>query len=219
MDQATSEPRFGDSPPFPSGSGHTPARGKLAFIAGFGLSPLWLAIVLLWLGARGAGAEYWTAAPWLLLVALPACLITLLIALATLAVYDRSSGIESRRRSIAINAFLLLVIAVTAATGVLWLRHEQKQREIEIEQRLVLDFVREEKRVAEAAGGPFTTSLMATTLVQGTPVRYEVAVYAPNTVYALVDVARSPSGPVFSLACVTPLSLGKRDPFKDPCRQ
>lgn len=218
MSQATSEAQFGETLPIAAASGLTGAR-QAWFVAGFGLLPLWLALGLLYLGGQQAPAGYWTAAPWLLVAIVPACLVTLLVALATLAIYARASGIESRRRRIAINTFLLLVLAVSAAAGVLWLRHEQRQEEIRIEQQLVLDFVQEETRIREAARGPFTTSLMATTLVQGDPVRYDIAVYAPHTVYALVDVVRSPKGPVFSLACITPLSLGKRDPFKDPCRQ
>jgi hypothetical protein len=46
----------------------------------FGLLPFWLALTLLFIGAATShSAEYWNAAPWILLVAVPASIVTLLL--------------------------------------------------------------------------------------------------------------------------------------------
>lgn len=51
------------------------------------------------------------------------------------------------------------------------------------------------------------------------PSRYELSVSGDKSAYAIVDVTRSSGMAKFSLACLTQLSLGRRDPFKDACKQ
>ncbi|MFC3552261.1 hypothetical protein ACFOLC_14750 [Lysobacter cavernae] len=46
----------------------------------FGLFPLWLALTLMLIGgATTKSAEYWNTTPWLLLAAIPACIVTLVL--------------------------------------------------------------------------------------------------------------------------------------------
>lgn len=64
-------------------SGPRPAGGKGASLKArllFGLLPFWLALtILLAGGATTTSAEYWNAAPWLLLAAIPVSIVTLLL--------------------------------------------------------------------------------------------------------------------------------------------
>lgn len=46
----------------------------------FGLLPFWIALTLMLLGgATSRSADYWNAAPWLLVIAVPASIVTLLV--------------------------------------------------------------------------------------------------------------------------------------------
>lgn len=51
------------------------------------------------------------------------------------------------------------------------------------------------------------------------PSRYIVSVGGDKSAYAVVDASRSSGNVQFTLACLTHLSLGMRDPFKDECKQ
>jgi hypothetical protein len=54
----------------------------------------------------------------------------------------------------------------------------------------------------------------------GLPSRYTVSIDGTRkAVYAEIDVSRSGNSSNFVLACVTHLSIGQRDPFKDVCAQ
>jgi len=51
------------------------------------------------------------------------------------------------------------------------------------------------------------------------PSRYIVSVGGDKPAYAVIEVSRSSGNAQFTLACLTHLSLGMRDPFKDECKQ
>ena len=52
------------------------------------------------------------------------------------------------------------------------------------------------------------------------PIRYTVLIGGTSKrVYAEIDVSRADTQSNFVLACVTQLSMGQRDPFKDICSQ
>lgn len=60
----------------PDSKGGSSARARYIF----GLLPLWIAMTVLLIGgATTRSAEYWNAAPWLLVAAIPASLVTLLL--------------------------------------------------------------------------------------------------------------------------------------------
>lgn len=65
-------------------TGPQPGSGKGASLKArllFGLLPFWIALTLMLAGgATTRSAEYWNAAPWLLMAAIPASIVTLLLA-------------------------------------------------------------------------------------------------------------------------------------------
>lgn len=98
---------------------------KVIFFAGFGFLPLWVAIAVVCLGSLRASApfEYWAVAPWLIIFSVPVCVVTLVIALVTLVIYNRTPGNPSQKSKIAATSFLLCVLVVGAIAAALWVRH------------------------------------------------------------------------------------------------
>lgn len=92
---------------------------------------------------------------------------------------------------------------------------------IQKEWSLVLDFVKNHKDVIREAGGVGEVSPAISRIQsQATlPDRYEVSVSGNKTIYAIVDVSRSAGDAKFTLACISHLSHGHREAFKDPCKQ
>ena len=96
------------------------------------------------------------------------------------------------------------------------------RREIEKEKISVTKFVKTRKAVLREAGeiefadvATYTTEPNAKL-----PARYTVSVDgATKTVYVEVNVSRSAHETKFTLACITSLSPGQRDSFKDVCVQ
>src|SRR4051812_19059297 len=88
---------------------------RVLFFIGFGLLPLWIAIIAVAKGAAGRGAEYASAAPWLIVIAIFICGITWSMARATLYVFDRSEGTLARKLGIAIAALLSMFALICVA--------------------------------------------------------------------------------------------------------
>jgi hypothetical protein len=83
----------------------------------------------------------------------------------------------------------------------------------------VIEMAKHHPEVTRAAGQPreaFPESHI-TNHGEVMPSRYIVAI--AGGAYAVFDVLRLSGKPKFTLACVTHLSMGRRDPFKDICRQ
>ena len=96
-----------------------PAMWYLAF----GLLPAWIALALMLLGSMHRSPEYWAAAPWLLVLAVPMCAVTLAMAGVTHAVHARATGSASRRLRRAGSALAAMAAIVLALIALLWLRH------------------------------------------------------------------------------------------------
>jgi hypothetical protein len=204
---------------------------KLALFLGYGLLPLWGAVVIVFVGGlRSRSSEYWAAAPWLIVVSVPMCVATLSVCAITVAVRAGASGDEGRKFRIAARAFWSLNLVIGAIVGALWLRHESLENERKMEEGLALDFVRNHSAVIHRAGSnPAVTPASSTTRSSDAmPFRYEFSVDTRNRserthgaryIFAIVSVSRSSGKREFTLDCLTTLSLGRRDPFKDPCKQ
>ena len=60
----------------PEGEGNNSTKGRCYFR----LAPFWIALTILLVGgATTSSSEYWNAAPWLLVAAIPASLVSLLL--------------------------------------------------------------------------------------------------------------------------------------------
>lgn len=89
------------------------------------------------------------------------------------------------------------------------------------EMALVTGFVKSHEQVIREAGGipevyPESSLLKRAEVM---PYRYIVSVVGATTVHAVVDVSRSGGKPSFTLACVSRIPPGQRDPRKDVCAQ
>lgn len=97
----------------------------------------------------------------------------------------------------------------------------QANQTIEREWLQVMDFVRRSADVARLVGTIKGVGRESSTMKSGevVPSRYIVSVSADKPGYAVVNVSRTSGNAEFSLACVTHISMGQRDPFKDVCSQ
>lgn len=192
---------------------------KIFFVLGFGLLPLWLAIIVVSLGGilPSRSFEYWTAAPWLVIASLPICVATFLIAVATLFIHDLTPGDQSQKLKVATKFFWSFVLIAGATGGALGLRYEYRQQDIAIEEGLALDFVKNNKTVIQKVGHSFEPSLStASQASDGRRVRYEFSVGA---LYAIVSVSRLSGNPEFTLDCITPIVWVARDANNYSCMQ
>jgi hypothetical protein len=89
------------------------------------------------------------------------------------------------------------------------------------EERLAFDYVKNNKQIIKLVGGSVETSPASPTSYSNdrNKGRYDFSIMGAKTIYAIVDVNRSSGKPEFSLACVTTLSMGAREAFKDVCTQ
>lgn len=91
----------------------------IAWFLIFGLLPFWASLVIVILGSNGR-AEYWAAAPWLVVIAIPFCVITLITAGVTYAVYVATDGSSWRKLKYAGGCWILLSALVLAGGAVFW---------------------------------------------------------------------------------------------------
>jgi hypothetical protein len=193
---------------------------KIIFVIGFGLLPVIAASIFVYIESfsyHGPSSEYWTVAPWYIIAAMPVSLVTFSIATVTLLVYGGVSGDRSRKRRIASASFALMALVAVGAAGFYLMNHEKQKQDLKDEQFLAQEFVRKNPAVIQAVGEKF--GVYPAVVVGQVPIRYEFSVRSDATVYAIVDVSRVSGHPEFSLACMTPVSIGYRDSSKHPCAQ
>jgi hypothetical protein len=86
---------------------------KLLLIVILGLWPLWVAVVWVIAGARhfaGSANDYWSAAPWIIVVSIPVCVVTTVMAFAANYVFHRSEGGPLRKFILAALVYLGAVL-------------------------------------------------------------------------------------------------------------
>jgi hypothetical protein len=192
---------------------------KFAFILGFGLLPLWVATVVVFLGGLlpSRSSEYWAVAPWLVIASIPVCGVSLFIALATLTRHALASGDRTQKYGAARSLFWSLTLLAGVIVGALWLRHEYRQHDFKLEEGLAIEFVKSHALVIQKGGGGSSPSMVAITKNHdGVPVKYEIGM---RLGYAIVSVVQLSGHREFNLDCITTLSLGERDPTRSPCDQ
>jgi hypothetical protein len=194
---------------------------RFVFLAGYGLLPLWAAIAFIAFGFMTMRSDYAGMTLWSLVVAVPACAVTLLVANVGVAIYSRAAGDRWRKLRLSVGFVLLANVGIVLAGVLLWLNKRENDEYVQAEKALVEQFTRSNTTVREAAGEPITVSINSYTFHKSgpLPVQYDVSVSGLRTVYAIVEVDRTSKPPAFRLLCTTPLYMGQRDPLKSPCAQ
>lgn len=115
-------------------------------------------------------------------------------------------------------AFISVAVYVAIVPFILYTNRQHKTS-LTVEKQLALDFVKQNKKVMQEAGGRSTVVLNSFNTAQDEVVYYDISVYGEKTIYAIVEVSHASEIPAFTLACTTSLGMGSRDPYKHPCRQ
>jgi hypothetical protein len=88
------------------------------------------------------------------------------------------------------------------------------------EEELALSYTLNNAQLIALIGGPFEVyPASATTYQDASKGRHEYAIKGRDNLYVIVDVFRNSGTPQFAIACVTTLSMGKREAGKDDCAQ
>ena len=192
----------------------------IILFAGFGFLPFWIACIVVCIGwLRDRGGEYWLAGHWYMIFGFWASRVTLGIACITYVAFWVAPGDVSQQWKIALGVLGTLASAVLLFMGFLSLRSKYRQRKARAELVHALAYVRNHPAVIQIAGSQVKVSQGVCMETDDIPVRYEITINTPVPVYAIVDVSRPSGKALFTLACITPLSHGYRDPLKDPCEQ
>ena len=190
----------------------------------FGLLPFWISLVYVILGSIGRSSEYWAAAPWLVIAAVPFCAVTLVMAAVTYAVYAATGGDPSRKLKYAGGCFALLSAVVLIGIGFFWNRHATKQESKKEIQETGRAVVERSALVASIAPAGFRVGLYSSQFdASGELVRLTYYVYSidnfARSVMAIVDVPRSSAGLQLRVACVLAEGDYKNmESGSDPCR-
>lgn len=193
---------------------------RTAFVVLVGLLPLWAAILVVGFLAMGDSSTL-VVSPWLFLVAVPACAVSLLLVFLALAVHSRVKGDKSRKFKISAAVFAAGVAAIVITALLFLYQRQSLANDVKRETQMASNFVAEHQAVRLAVGDAPRVNLSSSTISRDgpMPVKYDFSVSGSKTVYAIVAVNRSGGVATFSLACITPLSPGKREAFKDDCAQ
>jgi len=189
------------------------------FYLSFGLAPFWIAIAVVFIQAPGGdGASiYWAAAPWLIVVSIPASVATLVISVVTHLIFVGTQSFTGKKSVATTVAFVSYIVLTGAVVTALWWRKEYNKKLDARAESLALEFVRSNKEVARAAGGNERVALASKSISDERAVRYEFSVSGTSTVYAIVNSSGPRSSPILTLTCTTKIAMSKRDPFKGPC--
>jgi len=194
---------------------------RVAFLLGYGLLPLWAAVALIVLAFAVMRSDLAGESLWALLVAVPACAVTLAITWATTRTYAEVSGSRARRLTLASGVFAAANATLVVAAASYWLAGENRTDVLRKEKSEVETFVSLNEVVRSAAGEPLRASVSLSTFVRSAPLpsRYEVSVAGAQTVYALVEVDRRVQPATFKLLCIMRRSQTQQDSQVDACSQ
>jgi hypothetical protein len=190
----------------------------------FGLLPFWVSLVYVVLGSRGRSPEYWAAAPWLVIAAVPLCAVTLVMASITYAVYAATAGDTSRKIKYASGCFAALSAIVLMGVGSFMNHRATKEEHKKKVQEAGQALVERSALVASVAPAGFRVGLSSSQFDgRGELRRLTYYVYSiddlTRSVMAIVDVARSTAEPQLSVACVLPeRDYKKLQAGSDPCK-
>jgi hypothetical protein len=198
---------------------------QVLFFIAVTLLPLWGSMVLVYLGGldRATGDGYWAAAPWLVILSAPFCVLTLLLASATLIVYQRASGGLARRMMVAAFTFVIgcgVVLAVAKATTG---RRDTDRAAVAAAERQALALVREDASLRDALGGVPQAQISGPyqDFVKEKARRFEVRATGPKaTLYVHVRVQDGPPRAGSArVECIARKRSAELPAFPDVCSQ
>jgi hypothetical protein len=183
-------------------------RSNLLLLVGFGLSPLWLSSVFVFAASFGdSGAEYWNAAPWLIVASIPVCAITLSMAAATSTVHSRTQGTLAQKRQNASKTFGLTSAVVLAVVGFLFLKHQIRAADFAAEKEAARRFTEQHPDVIALAPAGFKVSTTSWQRAPDLPVKFTHTITSPQDPLFLasaeVGVSRSDGQVKFWLKCLS----------------
>jgi hypothetical protein len=193
---------------------------KLLFLLGFGSLPFWIAILVVLAESRGHSSDYWAVAPWLVLISIPLCAVTFVMAVIALVTYDRATGSKARKLSMGFAALAAQVGLIAGVAAFFKARQMQREDDDRLREAAVLEVVRNSAEVKRAAGGIFSANVSSQSLEKDVVTRYDVYVRtrrpaaqsgARGAIHfnVIVDVLQPP-GSGYRIACLTRLEPGQR---------
>ena len=189
----------------------------------FGLLPFWVSIVNLILGSKGSTSNYWAVAPWLVILSIPYCFITLGIAGATYKVYDSTSGCHSRKLKYAGRFFVVLSIVAIVVVKLIWYWYENKEKEAKAIQESGRILVERSALVGRIEPSKLVVSrYMSQFNVLKQTGRFTYSVHSigeSNLAFiAIVDVSQGSAGAQLRISCViAERDYMNRQAGSDPC--
>lgn len=192
--------------------------GTVAWYGVVGLLPLWIALALVMAGSVGEGSDYWLAAPWLLIAAVPLCAVTLLIVGIARTIHARTEGdVGSKGRRV---GFFLGAVAVLVLAGIVMQR--VRKADLEAAQQAGQVLVERSAEVARVAPAGARASLRVTRRdAAGNVTQFHYSVRpsgAGEALMAVVDVSGGWRDTRVRLACVVPEpEYAARPSGSEPC--
>jgi amino acid transporter len=130
------------------------------------------------------------------------------------------AGHEQRDRVGRDKAVAFVAVIIFLVGTVLLMRSILDGRTSVDERKLVVEFVKRNAEVLQQAGENARVHIATHSVSRGhDPVTYEIAVIGKKRIYAVVEASRDSRRPTFTLLCLTPVSIGQRDPTKPRCEQ
>jgi hypothetical protein len=203
--------------------------GRLAgalWYVGVGFAPLWVAIAVVYYGSLSASAssEYWASAPWLIIIAAPFCVLSLVVVALTTAVHARTQGSKGRRFRVAALCFVVLAPLSAALGWWPWHHNNAIKKTLSAEAEQGIDYVKQHPLLKTVWAGPIVVGVHMSTQPSDPKIAREITYYAypaeDITAGRMVIVeATHPTDEVrFRLRCiVTQFAFQNHEEPGDPC--
>lgn len=160
------------------------------------------------LGISAGGSIFYVVIFWSLIIYMVAFLYVILLQDAGI-----TDNFTADKSSVVIS-----ILAFISAVIILIFAHQNNNTRVN-EKQSAIEFVKNNAKISQEAGGKTDISLVSTNMTDGVPVMYEISIRGEKTIYAIVEVSRTTKPATFILSCTTEISSGYREAYKDPCEQ
>jgi hypothetical protein len=169
-------------------------------------------------------SEYWATAPWLVIVAAPFCLLSLVVVAITTAVHARTQGSKGRRFRVAALCFVVLALLGSALAWWPWHHKNVIRKTLSAEAEQGIDYVKQHALVKTVWTEPIVVRVDMSTQPTDPKTAREITYYAypVNDIAAgrmVIVEATHPTDEVrFRLRCiVTQFAFQNQESSGDPC--